>query len=74
LSEPEGAFYAFPRIEGIESSLDFSLALLDREDMGVTPGYTFGEGDDQHIRICFARSHEQLREGLQRLLRFLDVH
>ena len=72
LSEPEGAFYAFPRIEGIESSLDFALALLDREDVGVAPGYTFGEGNDQHIRICFARSHEQLREGLQRLLRFLD--
>jgi aspartate/methionine/tyrosine aminotransferase len=74
LSEPEGAFYAFPRIEGIESSLDFALALLDREDVGVAPGYTFGEGNDQHIRICFARSHDQLREGLQRLLRFLDVH
>ncbi len=40
--------------------------------MGVAPGYTFGEGNEQHIRICFARSHDQLQEGLARLLRFLD--
>jgi aspartate/methionine/tyrosine aminotransferase len=72
LSEPEGAFYAFPRIEGIDSSLDFALGLLEAEDVGVAPGYTFGEDNDQHIRICFARSHEQLREGLKRLVRYLD--
>lgn len=72
LSEPAGAFYAFPRIEGITSSLDFSLALLEQEDVGVAPGYTFGDGNEQHIRICFARSHDQLREGLERMLRFLQ--
>ena len=72
LSEPEGAFYAFPKLEGIDSSLDFALGLLEAEDVGVAPGYTFGEHNEQHIRICFARSHDQLREGLQRLLRYLE--
>jgi len=72
LSEPSGAFYAFPRIDGIESSLDFALGLLEAEDVGVAPGYTFGEGNEQHIRLCFARSHDQLREGLARMLRYLD--
>ena len=72
LSEPEGAFYAFPHIEGISSSLDFALGLLEAEDVGVAPGYTFGEGNEQHVRICFARSHEQLTEGLRRLVRYLD--
>jgi aspartate aminotransferase len=72
LTEPEGAFYAFPHIEGLHSSLDFAQDLLAAEDVGVAPGYTFGEGNEQHIRICFARSHDQLREGLARLIRFLD--
>jgi aspartate aminotransferase len=72
LTEPEGAFYAFPHIEGVHSSLDFAQDLLAAEDVGVAPGYTFGEGNEQHIRICFARSHDQLREGLARLIRFLD--
>lgn len=72
LSQPEGAFYVFPHIEGLQSSMDFALDLLAEEDVGVAPGYTFGEGNEQHIRICFARSHEQLREGLSRLVRFID--
>lgn len=72
LSEPAGAFYAFPRLSGIESSMDFALALLDAEDVGVAPGYTFGADNEEHVRICFARSHEQLEEGVRRLLRFLD--
>lgn len=72
LSKPEGAFYAFPRIEGISSSLEFAQGLLDAEDVGVAPGYTFGEDNEQHIRICFARSHSQLQEGLERMLRYLD--
>jgi aspartate aminotransferase len=45
---------------------------LQEEDVGVAPGYTFGPGNDQHVRICFARRHDQLREGLQRMLRYLD--
>jgi aspartate/methionine/tyrosine aminotransferase len=72
LSEPDGAFYAFPHIDGIQSSMDFALGLLEAEDVGVAPGYTFGEDNEQHIRICFARSHEQLAEGLRRLVRHLD--
>jgi aspartate aminotransferase len=72
LTEPEGAFYAFPHIQGLQSSMDFAQDLLAAEDVGVAPGYTFGEGNEQHIRICFARSHDQLREGLSRLTRFLD--
>ncbi len=72
LSEPEGAFYAFPRIEGIEDSMQFAQSLLDEESVGVAPGYTFGQGNEQNIRLCFARSHDQLEEGLKRILRFLD--
>lgn len=72
LSNPAGAFYAFPRIEGIDSSLQFALDLLEAEDVGVAPGHAFGDDNEQHIRICFARSHDQLAEGLRRLVRFLD--
>jgi aspartate aminotransferase len=74
LTEPEGAFYAFPHIQGLQSSMDFAQDLLAAEDVGVAPGYTFGEGNQQHIRICFARSHDQLREGLNRITRFLDSY
>lgn len=72
LSEPAGAFYAFPRIDGVSSGLDFAQALLESEDVGVAPGYAFGPGNESHIRICFARDHDQLEQGLGRIRRFLD--
>jgi aspartate/methionine/tyrosine aminotransferase len=52
--------------------MDFAQALLEREDVGVAPGYAFGPDNDAHVRICFARDHDQLEEGLQRIRRHLD--
>jgi aspartate/methionine/tyrosine aminotransferase len=72
LAPPRGAFYAFPRIEGIQSSLEFTKRLLQEEDVGVAPGYTFGPGNDQNIRLCFARSHEKLQVGLDRIVSFVE--
>jgi aspartate/methionine/tyrosine aminotransferase len=71
LTPPVGAFYAFPRIDGLTSSRRFAEQLLAQKDVGVAPGYTFGPDNDSHIRICFAQSHERLTEGLQRLIAFV---
>lgn len=72
--EPEGAFYAFPKIKGLEDSLAFCQRLLEEEKVGTAPGYTFGPGNAAHIRLCFAMSHERLDEALARLVRFVDRH
>ena len=69
---PEGAFYAFPRVRGIESSLEFARGVLEEEDVGLAPGYTFGPGNEQHFRICYALSHDRLREALGRLVNYID--
>ncbi len=74
LARPEGAFYAFPRIAGIKSSRHFAETLLAQEDVGVAPGYTFGQGNDEYIRICYALNPERLREGLNRIVRFVDKY
>ncbi len=71
LAMPKGAFYAFPTIEGIKSSMDFAMQLLAEEDVGVAPGYTFGPGNEQNIRLCFAQSHDRLEEALNRIVRFV---
>lgn len=72
LFEPEGAFYAFPRVRGMGSSLQFAEALLKEYDVGVVPGYTFGPGNEEHFRLCFAQSHQRLREALQRIAAFIN--
>lgn len=74
LSPPAGAFYAFPKVTGVKSSYAFAAQLLNEEDVGIAPGYTFGEGNDSHFRLCFAQSHARLQEGLDRIVRFVERH
>jgi aspartate aminotransferase len=74
--KPSGAFYLFPDIsgllspEGMKTSADFAQGLLEKEYVVVTPG----EGFDApgYLRISYATSMEQLREGATRILRFAE--
>lgn len=74
--KPKGAFYLFPDIsallspDGLRTSADFGQALLEREHVAVTAG----EGFDApgYLRISYATSMEQLREGATRILRFAE--
>jgi aspartate aminotransferase len=72
LLRPEGAFYAFPRIDGVTDSLAFARRVLAEAKVGIAAGYTFGPGNESHVRLCFAITTERLEEALRRLLRVLD--
>lgn len=74
LSEPQGAFYAFPKLRGLSDSLAFAQGLLSEEDVGVAPGYTFGPQNEGYFRVCFALSHDRLEEALRRIVRYIDRH
>lgn len=74
LAQPEGAFYAFPRVKGLTDSMAFVQGVLDEEDVGLAPGYTFGPGNDDCFRLCFAQSLERLETGLDRIVAYLDRH
>lgn len=72
---PQGAFYAFPNISGffgkhhngkeIRSSMDFTEFLLDEAKVAVVPGDSFGS--DDHVRISFATSMENIVKGMDRI-------
>jgi aspartate aminotransferase len=64
--EPEGAFYAFPRLEGLDDSLALCEWLVREWKVGFAPGSAFGAGGEGHIRICFAVDEATLREALDR--------
>jgi aspartate aminotransferase len=74
--KPKGAFYLFLDIsrllspDGVASSADFAQALIEKERVVVTPG----EGFDApgYIRISYATSMAQLREGATRILRLAE--
>lgn len=75
VTNPEGAFYAFPRISSyfgkkynghtINTSNDLALYLLNEGHIGTVPGESFGDPDC--IRISFATSDENLVEAMARM-------
>ena len=68
---PSGAFYVFPRIEGLRDSFEFCRRLLAEERVGLAPGVAFGAGGEGSIRLCYAAEHAILAEALERLDRFV---
>jgi aspartate aminotransferase len=73
---PEGAFYVFPNVRNclnaeIKSSAEFATRLLAEEQTVVTDGVGFGA--DGCIRISYATSMDQLREGVKRIKRFVEL-
>ena len=68
---PDGAFYLFPKIEGLDDSFAFSKALLEEEKVGLAPGVAFGAGGEGSVRICYAADRTVLEPAMQRLERFL---
>lgn len=67
----EGAFYAFPRYKKSTNSIEFSRTLLEKENVAVLPGISFGPGGENHIRLSFSGSVEDIGEGMERMKRFL---
>ena len=68
---PEGAFYVFPRIEGLVDSFAFCKRLLEETRVGLAPGVAFGPGGEGSVRICYAAERAVLEPALERLSGFL---
>jgi aspartate aminotransferase len=72
--KPAGSFYVFPNLQaflgnGAKTTLELARLLLDEQRIAVVPGEGFSSPG--YIRISFARSMEELREGAARLRGFL---
>lgn len=71
-SRPEGAFYAFPRVADFGlSSHDFSLRLLDEENVACVPGTAFGPSGAGFVRCAFAADMEDIKEAMARIRAFV---
>ncbi len=72
---PEGSFYAFPDMSSlygknydgklITGSASLAEYLLDSANVAVVPGIAFGS--DDHIRLSYATSMKNIREGIMRI-------
>ncbi|WP_419854255.1 pyridoxal phosphate-dependent aminotransferase [Candidatus Poriferisodalis sp.] len=73
--EPEGAFYAFPKMEGllgrrlggtdVDTTLDLAAAVLEQAKVAFVPGEAFGAPG--YARFSFAMGLDDLSEGISRI-------
>ncbi|MGI8563709.1 MAG: pyridoxal phosphate-dependent aminotransferase [Candidatus Dormibacter sp.] len=69
---PEGAFYAFPNIEGTGlDERDLAAALLEEAGVAILPGTAFGPAGKGFIRLAYTQGEEDLRLGLERMSSYL---
>lgn len=74
-NKPKGAFYVFPKVSDlfgkkfddneIKNSTDLANYLLDFAKVAVVPGIAFG--DDNYIRLSYATSLDNIKEGVERI-------
>ncbi len=79
--KPDGTFYVWPnvteacKIIKAKDAEDFRKRLLIEADVAVLADIHFGErikGEGQHIRLSFATSTENIKEGLKRIKKYMD--
>lgn len=70
---PKGTFYAMVNIKktGMKSE-EFAYALLEKEQVAVVPGITYGDACEGYVRLAFTMNEEKIKEGVKRIKRFVD--
>jgi aspartate/methionine/tyrosine aminotransferase len=66
-AQPQGAFYLFFSVDGETDTRRLALRLIDDANVGLAPGTAFGAGGERFMRLCFARSAEQLETAVTRV-------
>jgi aspartate aminotransferase len=73
---PAGAFYVYPNVgaymkkNGVADCKVLVDRLLEEAHVAVVPGPGFGT--DEHVRLSYATSMENIEEGLQRMKKFFS--
>jgi aspartate aminotransferase len=71
--KPRGAFYVFPNIKG--TGMDCRKLgdhLLYNAGVAVLPGTSFGKHGEDHLRLSFANSIENIKKALERLAKAVE--
>ena len=70
---PKGTFYAMVNIkETGMTSEEFAYALLEKEQVAVVPGITYGDACEGYVRIAFTMNEDKIEEGVRRMKRFVE--
>ncbi len=73
--EPKGAFYAFPSVKSTGlTDEEFAERLITEQRVAVVPGSAFGAGGEDHVRIAYCKSYEQIEIALERIRKFVNSY
>jgi aspartate/methionine/tyrosine aminotransferase len=71
--KPDGALYAFLKVDGITDSRQAALDIVDRIGVALAPGSAFGRGGESFLRACFLRNPAQVEEAAGRLATYIKA-
>jgi aminotransferase len=70
---PAGAFYAFVDISQFGmTSKEFTLKLLDEQNVACVPGTAFGPCGEGFVRCSYATAMDDIKEAMVRIARFVE--
>lgn len=71
--KPAATFYLYVNIEktGLDSQ-SFAYKLLEKEQVAVVPGVTYGDNYDNYFRIAYTMKVDVLRQAVERIKRFVE--
>ncbi len=73
--KPEGAFYAFPRLHGIESDAHFVAELIKETGVVVVPGNGFGQKPGtNHFRVVILPNEQILEKAYTAITKFYQKY
>lgn len=69
--KPDGALYAFLKIDGVTDSRKAAIDIVDKTGVGLAPGAAFGAGGELFLRACFLRDPAQIQVAADRLCDYI---
>ena len=72
---PDGSLYLFPRLHATKSrfnSEEFAMKLLNEKYVSVSPGTSFGNAFNEHIRLTLLQDGKRIEEGVERLAQLMN--
>ena len=72
---PEGAFYVFPNIKALGmSSSELADFILEKANVSVLPGSSFGACGEGYLRMVYSNSIENIRQALAQIKEAVLTH
>ena len=71
-NEPKGGYFIWAKLpEQFDDGFKFAIDLYEQEKVATIPGIHFSENGQKFLRINIAREINEVKEGIERIERFL---